>query len=79
MTTGTWQQPMGNSKKVKVIGIALSAMLFVICSVGQAQQPAKIARIGYVSGSGSGSDQGPYVEALRQGLRDLVISREKTS
>ena len=37
----------------------------------RAQQPAKIPRIGYVSGTGSATDQGPYVEALRQGLRDL--------
>ena len=28
-------------------------------------------RIGYVSGTGSSSDPGPYFEALRQGLRDL--------
>jgi putative ABC transport system substrate-binding protein len=40
-------------------------------AVAQAQQPAKIPRIGYVSGTGDASDQGPYVEALRQGLRDL--------
>jgi putative ABC transport system substrate-binding protein len=37
----------------------------------RAQQPAKIPRIGYVSGTGSPTDQGPYVDALRQGLRDL--------
>jgi putative tryptophan/tyrosine transport system substrate-binding protein len=36
-----------------------------------AQQPKKIPRIGYVSGTGSSSDPGPYIEALRQGLRDL--------
>ena len=37
----------------------------------RAQQPAKIPRVGYVSGTGSATDQGPYVEALRRGLRDL--------
>jgi putative ABC transport system substrate-binding protein len=37
----------------------------------QAQQAAKIPRIGYVSGTGDATNQGPYVEALRQGLRDL--------
>src|SRR5215468_12253886 len=36
-----------------------------------AQQPAKIPRIGYVSGTGDPSNPGPYVEALRQGLRAL--------
>jgi putative ABC transport system substrate-binding protein len=34
-------------------------------------QQAKISRIGYISGTGSASNPGPYVEALRQGLRDL--------
>ena len=29
------------------------------------------ARIGYISGTGNASNPGPYVEALRQGLRDL--------
>jgi len=40
-------------------------------SLAKAQQPAKIPRIGYVSGTGDASNQGPYVDALRQGLRDL--------
>ena len=43
-----------------------------------AQQPAKIPRIGYVSGTGSAANQGPYVEALRQGLRDLGYVEGKT-
>ena len=46
-------------------------MFFAPCVPAQAQQPTKLARIGYVSGTGSPSDPGPYVEALRQGLRDL--------
>lgn len=37
----------------------------------RAQQSVNIPRIGYVSGTGSATDQGPYVEALRRGLRDL--------
>ena len=37
----------------------------------QAQQPTKVPRIGYVSGTGDAINQGPYVEALRQGLREL--------
>jgi putative ABC transport system substrate-binding protein len=56
-------------KKFKVL--TLSAMLFALCVPAQAQQATKIPRIGYVSGTGSPSDPGPYVEALRQGLRDL--------
>ncbi len=39
--------------------------------VAEAQQPTKIPRIGYVSGTGDALNQGPYVEALRQGLKEL--------
>ena len=46
------------------------ALLFGFGSA-DAQQPPKTPRIGYVSGTGSSSDQGPYVEVLRQGLREL--------
>ena len=56
-------------KKFKVL--TLSALLFALCVPAQAQQSTKIPRVGYVSGTGSPSDPGPYVEALRQGLRDL--------
>ena len=42
-----------------------------LCLPVSAQQPARIARIGYISGTGSASNPGPYVEALRRGLRDL--------
>jgi putative tryptophan/tyrosine transport system substrate-binding protein len=57
--------------KNKTLYFALNAMLFALCAYSEAQQPAKIPRIGYVSGTGSPSDLGPNVEALRQGLRDL--------
>ena len=39
--------------------------------MAEAQQPAKISRIGFVSGTGDPNTQGPLVEAFRQGLRDL--------
>ena len=58
-------------KKVGWPSILVAAMLFALCVSAQAQQPTKIPRIGYVSGTGNATDQGPYVEALRQGLRDL--------
>ena len=48
-----------------------SATMLVGFGAAEAQQPTKIPRIGYVSGTGNSTDQGPYVEALRQGLRDL--------
>ena len=52
-----------------LLGVSLAA---------RAQQAAKIPRIGYVSGTGSATDQGPYVEALRQGLRDLGHTEGRT-
>jgi putative ABC transport system substrate-binding protein len=54
----------------RFVGSIAGGLLAVPLAV-RAQQPAKIARIGYVSGTGNATDQGPYVEALRQGLRDL--------
>ena len=45
--------------------------MFGLCSSAEAQQQAKIPRIGYLSGTGSTSNPGPYIDALRQGLRDL--------
>jgi putative tryptophan/tyrosine transport system substrate-binding protein len=58
-------------RKIVFISLTLSTLLFALCASTEAHQPAKIARIGYISGTGSISDPGPYVEALRQGLRDL--------
>ena len=54
----------------KTTVLALGAWLFALCSPGQAQQPTKIPRIGYLvisSLSGSAS----RAEAFRQGLREL--------
>ena len=50
----------------KVIGFALSTMLFVHCLPASAQQPTKIPRIGYLTDVGSAPP-----EAFVQGLRDL--------
>ena len=41
-------------------------------------QPARVWRIGYVSGTYGPGDEGPYVEALRQGLRELGHVEGKT-
>jgi putative tryptophan/tyrosine transport system substrate-binding protein len=60
--------------------LALLTVVIAIVTLGaaaQAQQPAKIPRIGYISGAGDASNQGPYVEALRQGLRDLGYIENK--
>ena len=58
-----------NQKKIVVW--LLTTVLLTTESMAEAQQPAKIPRIGYLSGTGDSSNHGPYVEALRQGLRDL--------
>ena len=50
----------------KVIGFALSAMLFALCSSAEAQQGKKIPWIGYLAAMGSGPSL-----AFIQGLRDL--------
>jgi putative tryptophan/tyrosine transport system substrate-binding protein len=55
----------------KITVLALCVMLFAPCFPAEAAQPAKIPRIGYVSGSGDANNPGPFVEAFRQGLRDL--------
>ena len=43
----------------------------------EAQQPPKIPRMGYISGTGTATNQGPYVEALRHGLRELGYTEGK--
>ena len=63
--------------KQKLVAGALSIVLFALCLSAEAQQQAKIPRIGYVSGTGSTFNPGPYVEALRQGLRDLGYTEGK--
>jgi putative ABC transport system substrate-binding protein len=49
----------------------LAALLLCPTPLVEAQQPKKAPKIGYISGTGTATDQGPYVEALRQGLREL--------
>jgi putative tryptophan/tyrosine transport system substrate-binding protein len=57
--------------KKKITALALTALLFALCSSAQAQQPTKIARIGFLSGSGHPKSPGLQVEAFQQGLRNL--------
>jgi putative ABC transport system substrate-binding protein len=56
--------------KNKITLLALSALLFALCFPAQAQQTAKIPRIGYVLGSGDRTP-GSSIAIFRQGLRDL--------
>ena len=57
--------------KAGVLSILLVVMLLAVAVIAGAQQPTKVPRIGYVSGTGDGTNQGQYIEAFRQGLRDL--------
>jgi putative ABC transport system substrate-binding protein len=57
--------------KAKILVYALPALILANIHLVEAQQPAKIPRIGWVSGSGDRNTPGPQVEAFRQGLRDL--------
>ena len=61
-----------------VLSILLVVFLLAAAVVAEAQQPAKVPRIGYVSGSGNPKIPGPLVEGFRQGLRDLGYIQGKT-
>jgi len=62
----------------KWVGIFAIALAFVFGGIeAGAQQPAKIPRIGYVSGAGDHKTPGLQVETFRQGLRDLGYVEEK--
>ena len=69
-------------KIIAFAGAMLSALSFLgalflsLCLPADAQQPGKIPTIGFMRG---GSPTDPEVEAFRQGLRELVTSRETTS
>ena len=54
----------------KIIGFALTAVILVSVHLAEAQQPAKIPRIGYLTAS-SLSVNPARIEAFRQGLREL--------
>jgi putative ABC transport system substrate-binding protein len=53
-----------------VFYLALCSMLFSLCSSVNAQQSGKVARIGYVSSTGTATSDASF-KALRDGLRDL--------
>ena len=57
-------------KKAGVFSILFVVMLFAVAIITEAQQPAKIPRIGYLSAA-SRSTSPARIEAFLQGLRDL--------
>ena len=71
----TIRQALVNSSKKAGMSKCVICVLLLLSLVGiqlaEAQQPVKVPHIDYVSGTGDASNPGPYVEALRQGLREL--------
>ena len=63
----------GNSKKVKVIGVVLSAVLLALCSDAHAQQ-AKIYRVGVLI---PGEAWYEIIDGLKAGLRQLGVEEGK--
>jgi hypothetical protein len=64
MTTGNRHEATGNSRKAKVLGFALGAIFIALCSSAEAQQPAKIPRIGFVTSAGNQNNPGPQGRRL---------------
>jgi putative ABC transport system substrate-binding protein len=65
----------GNSRSEKSLSrkvscLALGAMLLALSFSAEAQQPAKIPRIGYLTGA-TPDGQSARIEAFRLGLREL--------
>ena len=56
--------------KNKTIGLVLGALFFALCFYANAQQPAKVPRIGFLS-SLSPAAVSARMDAFRQGLREL--------
>jgi len=59
--------------RTKFVGFSLGAMLLAFCFCVNAQQPVKVARIGYLTGTREPTPDAPDAnrDAFRQGLRDL--------
>ena len=64
-------------KKAAVPSILIAVVLLALGVLAEAQQPKKVPRIGYLTGS-SLSAAGARTEAFRQGLRDLGYVEVKT-
>jgi putative ABC transport system substrate-binding protein len=69
MVSSEQQECAINAMDRKIFSVALGLMLLVaLCLPVEAQQPAKVSRIGFLSSLASPS---PLVEAFREGLREL--------
>ena len=58
------------SRQWSVISFTLCALLFALCVSAEAQQPAKLPRIGYLTGA-TPAGQLARIQAFQQGLREL--------
>src|ERR1044071_6990480 len=83
-TEGGQPRPRKNLSKASaliaqrsVLCVALGALLFALCPTTEAEQAEKLPRIGYISGTYNPSNPGPYVEALRRGMRELGYAEGK--
>jgi putative ABC transport system substrate-binding protein len=67
-----WQVKGGReiTMKKEITVLTLCAMLFALCPPVSAQQPTKIPRIGYLSGTDRATDS-PRSEGIRAALREL--------
>ena len=62
----------------KFVVALLATPILANASIGAAQQPGKIPRIGFLTGTTTSStSSGPGIEAFRQGLRDLGYTEGK--
>jgi putative ABC transport system substrate-binding protein len=61
----------------KIFALTLGTLLFALGFPAQAQQPAKVYRIGYL-GAGDPASMGEAAEAFRQGLKDIGYIEGKT-
>jgi hypothetical protein len=68
MKTGNRHEAPGNSRKAKIFGFTLCAMLFAPSFTVEAQQPGKLAKIGWL-GFRSVSDPSPGRQAFKEELR----------
>jgi hypothetical protein len=61
------------TQKFKTVSLTIALLMAILDwpFPAEAQQPAKVPRIGYVSATGSANNPGHQIEAFRQGLRDL--------
>jgi putative ABC transport system substrate-binding protein len=57
--------------KEKIVLSVVSTFILASFSLAEAQQPAKIPRIGFIFSSGTPADPSPQLEAFRLGLRNL--------